>query len=71
VSCVAAAPDGDRAASAGQDGTVRVWDLRTRKEIHRFSGHTGNVLCVSFTPEGNTLLSGGDDGTVRLWDVAQ
>jgi WD40 repeat protein len=66
-----APPDGDRAASAGHDGTVRVWDLRTRKEMHRFTGHTGNVLTVAFAPDGNAVLSGGDDGTVRVWELTR
>src|SRR5262249_41964399 len=59
VSCVAVSPDGDRAASAGHDGTVRLWDLRLRKELRKFTGHVGNVLCVTFTPDGDLLVSGG------------
>jgi WD40 repeat protein len=66
---VTVSPDGDRAASAGHDGTVRLWDLRLRKELRRFEGHVGNVLCVAFTPDGAALLSGGEDGTVRAWDL--
>ena len=46
---------------------MRVWDLRTKKEVRKFAGHVGNVLCVAFVPDGNAVVSGGDDGTVRVW----
>ena len=57
--------------SAGHDGTVRVWDIRLKKELRRFEGHAGNVLCVCFTPDNATVLSGGEDGTVRVWPLSE
>ena len=58
-------------ASAGDDGTVRLWDVPTRTEIGALSGHKHAVLSVSFSPDkdSNMLASGGSDRTVRLWDV--
>ena len=67
---VAFSPDGRRLASAGEDGTVRVWDTATSKAIFPLRGHTGPVWGVAFSPDGRRVASAGQDGTVRLWDAA-
>lgn len=66
---VAWQPDGKRLASAGDDGTVRVWDAGTAKELARLEGHKGGVRAVVWHPDGTQLASAGSDGTVRVWDV--
>lgn len=44
-------------ASCGTDGTVRVWDVRTRKQAGEVK--IGNeVLFLSWTPDGKELLAG-------------
>ncbi|WP_432077083.1 hypothetical protein [Streptomyces wuyuanensis] len=69
-------PDGqDRhvlLASAGDDGTVRIWDPATGEETtDPLIGHDGAVFSVAAFKGrgGRTLLaSGGEDGTVRIWN---
>ena len=69
VFAVAFSPGGNMLASAGGDGTVRLWNLatgRTVKILHASARH--GVYGVAFSPGGNMLASADGDGTVRLWN---
>jgi cytochrome c len=66
VAAIAIAPDGRRAASAGWDRTVRVWDLETRAEIQELPARD-NVNAVQFSPDGAKILAGSSDGSIQIW----
>jgi division protein 1 len=57
------------AVTAGQDDTVRVWDLCDGEEMGLLRGHDGLVKCVQV--EGAVALTGGSDGAVRLWELGR
>ncbi|HJZ57369.1 MAG TPA: serine/threonine-protein kinase, partial [Gemmataceae bacterium] len=63
-------PDGERIASAGKDGKVKIWNSRTGQIIQEFPTHETAACSVAFHPEGRHLASAGADGLVKVWDLA-
>lgn len=69
VLSVAFSPGGDLIASAGNDGTVRLWNLNGTSEGTPFLGHLGAIHSVAFSPQGDLIASAGADGSVQLWNL--
>jgi WD40 repeat protein len=62
--------DGRTLATGGFDGTVRLWDLPTQREVGApLPGLPGRLTVPQFTPDGRSLLAITDAGRAYLWDV--
>ena len=69
---IAFRPDGKVLASAGQDKTVRLWDMNTRQQIKTFGINLYPSANIVFSPDGKMIASGGaSDGidNAYLWDA--
>jgi WD40 repeat protein len=70
VRAVAFSPYGQTLAAGCWDGSVRLWELASRRLVATYPGQPGSVNSVAFSPDGKTLASGGGDATARLWNIA-
>lgn len=57
-------------ASAGIDGSVKLWTLQGKAkdlEDRGSKAHRSEVRSISFSPNGEFIASASEDGTIKLW----
>jgi len=71
VTSLTYAPDGRTIASGSNDGTLRVWNVRTGEETTPplISGD-GKVISVAFAPDGKIVASGNETGNIYIWSLS-
>jgi WD40 repeat protein len=70
IATVAISPDGKMFAAASDDGTAKLWDASTGRELFTLGDEDAFALYVSFSPDGKILYAGSDGFPVTAWDTA-
>ncbi len=53
-----------------KSGNLRLWDLASRREMHRFNtGHGEGLSAVALAPNGKLAVSASKEARLRLWDL--
>lgn len=68
ISHVSFSRDGHELVSASWDKTIKLWDLKQRKDS-TLAELADYVESASFSPDGKRIVSASWDGTVRVWDI--
>ncbi len=59
------APDGERFATAGTDGYLRLWD-RTGRRLHHNKVSSGSLVLLAWSADGQLLVAAGETGTILV-----
>jgi WD40 repeat protein len=63
-------PDGQRVMTGSYDGSLRMWDVKSGKQIgNDWRDGESKVYGIALSPDGKKVVSASEDGAVRLWDI--
>src|SRR5713101_7437245 len=65
------ATTGEWVATASEDGTAAIWDLREGKSprMQVVARHSGSVVYAGFTPDRDAVVTVSMDGTAGTWGL--
>lgn len=59
----------DQIATAGADGTIKIWSTLHQGKILNIRGHTSLINNMSFTPDGSKIATGAGDSRIYIWSA--
>ncbi len=68
ITSIAISPDGQTIASAGANGTVKLWTTQGQLKLE-LKAHQGWVNGIAISPDGSTLATAGSDQTAKIWNL--
>src|ERR1035438_2645439 len=63
-------PDGERIVTGSWDGTAKVWEAASGRELFALEGHTDHINSGAFSPDGQRIVTGSDDRTAVVWEAS-
>jgi len=69
VSALAFSPDGGTVACGHDDGFVRLWDVRTQRQVGEIPAHADAVSAIQFSAQGDRIATAGEDRVVQVWNA--
>jgi WD40 repeat protein len=68
VTNLALMADGSRVLAGSKDGSVRLWNTKTGRELHRFRQENAQQVAVS--PDGSLMaVADSTDNAIKIWNV--
>src|SRR5882757_6097023 len=68
-------PDGRRIMTCSEDGSLRMWNLKSGKQIGNdwrdgdWRERESSERAIALSPDGKQVVNGSGDGAVKLWDI--
>ena len=69
VARLALSPDGLRALTSDWEGSTRLWNVKTGRQLRVIEVHTLNLLAVGFSPDSRKMITENADKSATLLDV--
>lgn len=61
--------DGCKIVSGNRDGTVRVFDMETKRQILCIRAHKHFINHVAYSADGSRIVSDSYDNSIKIWDA--
>lgn len=61
-------PSGTRAITASVD-SLKIWDLKSLRDIVRLDGVDDPIYCIRFSPDGKRVFAGCRSGKIMVWNA--
>eukprot|EP01120_Amphizonella_sp_Union-15-10_P015559 TRINITY_DN8036_c0_g1_i1.p1 TRINITY_DN8036_c0_g1~~TRINITY_DN8036_c0_g1_i1.p1 ORF type:complete len:497 (-),score=98.44 TRINITY_DN8036_c0_g1_i1:168-1658(-) len=62
-------PDGLILGTGTDDSFIRIWDVKSQKNVATFEGHKGKITNLVFSENGYYLATAAEDAIIKLWDL--
>jgi WD40 repeat protein len=58
-------------ATSGEDGKIKLWNLRAGSVLRTLGGGPGAARALGFSADGRRVMAAGQDGLIRVWSLDQ
>lgn len=69
INMVKYSPTGKHIYSAGEDKSIKMWDVSTGIDVNTLYAHEAGVITMDLSEDGKWLVSGDRNGTIIVWDA--